>query len=456
MKKQYWSFICTAFMFVCLFSSCQSTPDEAVISEPVKINATDISVAANHQPVVAPSVVNELAAASTADLNISFEAQVHIPDVDSYSIYEVQSNNFSDAEIQSMFYSLCQDRKPELFLEPDYTKEQWMIMLNEYTAGTQISKDRNERISQITSNLEAAPVVYPPTAFSFDDVPNGHQYSAYFRNKDGLYGLIYATKNGNDFCYLRDAELFCYRQDVLHPYQDGELLKDYEGDFPVSQESARKTALKVLEDLGLSDMQLINTEKLCTYKFGKLVSKGWDFVFAHGADGLPAIFNFASASFGGENLPLPTLCSPWGQEAALISVDEQGVICVDLRNIVKYNTRLLSHVELISFEQIKTIITEHLGQVYRYPSTKIKNSQIKITNMELCSSLVNAKDDYFSGHLIPSWLVSFEYIGNSNDSYIDESGTFHEAETFVSKDSRYFSAIDGSYIEPRITKDMLK
>ena len=108
------------------------------------------------------------------------------------------------------------------------------------------------------------------------------------------------------------------------------------------------------------------------------------------------------------------------------------------------------------FDEIKEIVAKHLMQTYAYAAEQIPDSKITITKMELCMSLVSAKDDYFAGRLIPSWLVFFEYSGKNQDAHTDEAGNVYEATTFVNKSSRYFSAIDGSYIEPRITRDMLE
>ena len=70
---------------------------------------------------------------------------------------------------------------------------------------------------------------------------------------------------------------------------------------------------------------------------------------------------------------------------------------------------------------------------------RVEQAAIKVTGMELCAA--TAKNDPEAGRMIPAWKVSFQTMGDAQDG--------------IEAYSRYFSAIDSSYIEPRITSAYL-
>ena len=72
---------------------------------------------------------------------------------------------------------------------------------------------------------------------------------------------------------------------------------------------------------------------------------------------------------------------------------------------------------------------------------RVEQAAIEVTGMELCAATVMAKNDPEAGRMIPAWKVSFQ--------------TMEGSQTIRNTHSRYFSAIDGSYIEPRITSAYL-
>ncbi len=72
---------------------------------------------------------------------------------------------------------------------------------------------------------------------------------------------------------------------------------------------------------------------------------------------------------------------------------------------------------------------------------RVEQAAIKVTGMELCAATVTAKNDPEAGRMIPAWKVCFQ--------------TMEGSQTIRNTHSRYFSAIDGSYIEPRITSAYL-
>ena len=67
-----------------------------------------------------------------------------------------------------------------------------------------------------------------------------------------------------------------------------------------------------------------------------------------------------------------------------------------------------------------------------------------LSQINLCSTLVNIVDNEKIGRSIPSWEVVY---------YLGDGTSFDESEAYEL--TTFFSAIDGSYIEPRIGEDVI-
>ena len=78
---------------------------------------------------------------------------------------------------------------------------------------------------------------------------------------------------------------------------------------------------------------------------------------------------------------------------------------------------------------------------------RIKDSSVIINRIELCSALVS-EDSVNTGMMIPAWVVHYTLSYSLN-------GTVVEDNLYT-----FFNAIDGNYIEPRISiyeiKQLLK
>ncbi|MEG1882740.1 MAG: DUF6034 family protein [Clostridia bacterium] len=450
-----YNIVLIAGFLVLIATACQPTPKKDVVTNQSRDYLDCIVQTDRFESVAAPSTLDDRITSSTGRLELFFDCDIEMPEAITYSVYEAKQRQFSENEIMQMICRFSDNA--ELIQQPIYTRAEWAFQISEYQNHTEkVTDSSNGWLARAVGKLEEAPIDQQHIQFSLNDIKEMASYTTYFSNKDGTYAMAYGTKNGNDFCYIRDHDMSFYRQDILLADEDAKLLSDYEGEFAFSKDAALEQAKELLEAYNLSEMKLIDSQKLCTYKYGLLMTKGWDFIFTHEIDGLPSIYDFNGTSFGGENLPLPTLCSPWGQEAVIISVDEKGIVCIDIRNAIQFRQKLAENVKLMPFDELKEKITEYFLHTYAYASEKIEESVIRITKIELCSCLVSAKNNWNVGRQIPSWLVYYEYSGKNEDAYTEESGRHHAATEFISPGSRYFNAINGNYIEPRITRDMIE
>jgi hypothetical protein len=382
-------------------------------------------------------------------LTVRFAADIDVPKVDTYAVLEVEEKAYFDEDLLDLFGYF----KPEAMLlqEIVYTKDQWFEQIMQYRS---IGGMDESYIQYMTEQMNTAPDVFTPTAFSLDSIKPGSEYRAYCDNGNGSFAMFYGIKNGSRFFYSVDFEAYCSGEDTIDPLLDQELMGDYEGEYPLSADSALPKALEVLEALGLSDAELFSSQKSREYKYGVPLSKCWEFTFTHGNHGLKNIFRMEVIMAGGDGLPVPVLVAPWNQEVIKITVGTAGVLYVDVQGAISYKQELARNVILLDFDELKTRIQEHFLAAFFYLPERMDNSSINISHMELCTALVVAKDKPDAGRLIPAWRVSFETTGQSRP-FTDSEGIYHPAVDFTSAYSRYFSALDGSYIEPRITGDYL-
>ena len=381
-------------------AGCQPTP----AAEPVPYQGHDPvdnapSTEASEKIDAPPRVENSFIDAATG-LTVIFDCEVKTPEVSGYSILVAKAVQLSPADFAAAIEALCPGRP-----------------------------------------LLQAPQAYEPVPFYLEDIGAGEAFEAYFPGEEGAYGVLSGTMGGNSFYYSRDQDAGCIGEDDLEPGLDDAMLGDYQGEFPLSAQEALPYARAALAALGQADAEQAYVGKMCAYAYGGLYAKGWKFVFTHGANGLPSLYASETVTFGGDGLPLPTLCSPWGQELIFIFVDAQGVLMVNAVNMIDPGETIVENVELLEFSQLLEGIRQHLVRTFFYLPERVEQAAIEVTGMELCAATVTAKNDPEAGRMIPAWKVSFQ--------------TMEGSQTILNTHSRYFSAIDGSYIEPRITSAYL-
>ena len=418
-------------------AGCQPTP----AAEPVPYQGHDPvdnapSTEASEKIDAPPRVENSFTDAATG-LTVIFDCEVKTPEVSGYSILVAKAVQLSPADFAAAIEALCPGRP--LLQAPVRTQAEWGAYITRCKQN--LGESDPGYIQYLTEQMMNAPQAYEPVPFHLEDIGAGEAFEAYFPGEEGAYGVLSGTMGGNSFYYSRDQEAGCIGEDDLEPGLDDAMLGDYQGDFPISAQEALPYARAALAALGQADAEQAYVGKMCAYAYGGLYAKGWKFVFTHGANGLPSLYASETVTFGGDGLPLPTLCSPWGQELIFIFVDAQGVLMVNAVNMIDPGETIVENAALLPFSQLTDGIRQHLVRTFFYLPERVEQAAIKVTGMELCAATVTAKNDPEAGRMIPAWKVCFQ--------------TMEGSQTILNTHSRYFSAIDGSYIEPRITSAYL-
>ena len=114
----------------------------------------------------------------------------------------------------------------------------------------------------------------------------------------------------------------------------------------------------------------------------------------------------------------------------------------------------MDNVRLCEMEEIQSGVEKYMKSAFGWAAqNNAPGSCVVIDSMELFTACVNVKGRTHLGRLIPVWYVSGRYVGTTEGGS-DASGETTSGADFEIPFGYYFSALDGSYIEPRITRSM--
>ncbi len=427
-----------------LLLGCQATPE----TPPVIYQGNDYINEYPPEKTVSLDIADHLK--YSKDMNglvVSFDADVIIPQAKSYSIIEIEKAVFSIDDINRyMNYFVSENAK--LYQNNDLTKRQIaeLIVGLEEAGPDQIDQDLAESvINDLNTLYETAPneVSENNASFSLNDVGTGEYFSAYALINDDTYCIFGGALDGNAFSYIRNSYTIPTPQSIFN--ENDPEWNDYCGEFPISEDAAIDAAQKVLIDLGIENMEVAYAEKACAYNYYKAKtaeSKGWRVVFTRNSNGLPSIYVDVACLWNTSEAPV--LGAPWDQEVIFVTIDEAGVYSFDWRGAGKQKKVLVDNAELLLFSDIldraeKQLMYQHLPQ-----NNEKADFNITVKEIRLDSALVNVANETNIGRMIPVWDIYYDIV------YKD--GQSSTIETYVLT----LNAIDGRYIEPRITKTTIE
>ena len=418
-----------------------TTPNDA--QQPTSApEITEQQVSEQVTQVEIPETIRTEPVSLTDNLLMQYDCTVKTPK-DRFAIAQAELRIFTENELSDYINRLLPEGPR--FCELAKTKAYWTFAAQSYIEACRKAgrEPEEETIEHISAKAKAAPESAEEKPFNLRDAKEHQWYHAYAQNADGSYAKCSVKLGSAWFYYVKCEDVAYLREDVLHPDEDRELLKDYRAAFP-DPDALLPHAEAVLEQFGLSDMMLFDAIKIIAYKGSIPYEYGWDFTFVHGVDGIPQRFAFEE-TITNELFP-PTLVSPFGAECALISINGDGeLMCADLQNILQTPEIVLDNVRLCEIADLQSSIVAFIKSSYSWPASNINEpgSCVIVDSMDLCMAEVVVKDHLNLGRLIPAWYVTGRYVGTTKNGNRFEDPFGH-----------YFSALDGAYIEPRITRTM--
>lgn len=427
------SFMMVFLATVLILSGCQQTPEKASVIGKSKDYLENVQETA-FQPYEAPSSIQE--SEQISGLNLKIDAKVTVPDTDGYSVAEVAKEVFDISTFKQVMNYFHPNE--EWVKQPVLTKADIIQRIAEVnTSEDTESMEAQQYLQQLQEQLEQAPEEFENEPFTFDDASNESMFFAFCKNQDdGTYSVLAGQLNSNYYQYRRDSDVYWVRENNAETDQEKRDLSSMSPD--VSLEEARKIAEQALRDLNADPMMLPSSyTKSISYKNGKATSVGWEFCYMRDCHGLQASYVGDWSKWKGS--PDPANAAPWSAESMTIIVNKKGIAHYDTRGAGRQKSVLFNSVELMTFDDILERIKQQLVFNHAYQEEFIEEYSVTVHEIKLVSSLVNIKDRFDVGRLIPTWDVVYNFY----EKYAgEEEPTIYPCHT-------YFNAIDGSYIEPR-------
>ena len=175
---------------------------------------------------------------------------------------------------------------------------------------------------------------------------------------------------------------------------------------------------------------------------GTSIENCWNIRYKREAGGLVAID--LGDGFGVYKDYPPTHSAPWEEEFIDMIVTQDGVRGFLWRGASVETEVLADNVKLLPFDEIVMRAGQQLKYMYSWSESMEEEDapELVIDRIVLGVSAINVKDEPEIGMLVPTWYIK----------YIDK----RDAGEILPDEWIAFNAIDGSYIEPRMSSEVFE
>lgn len=443
MKKSIWLLFLLSTLLV--LSACQPTPEQqAVIGRQDDIIDAAKSVPSEKfKEIETPDHVND--ATDFGKLSITFDADVIVPKSTAYPVTKVSKRVFSDKDYLTLIERFAGSSN-ELYSEWTLSKNELqdiIIKAKPYVSSGIVTQDTMNNWQEQYDNADENP---QNPLVQLSDLPTSKVFPLYVKINNNQIAQIVIEKNGNSFSYYKNPFFSGIAPASL--YEDCDFDESFDtiehfkwlqpGDPDISQQDALEQALTYINDLNVG-LELYSVEP-CTV-IEDLVEKsvGWRMVFTRKLSGLQDPYG-DDVIYLNPNA-LPSYGAPWDPEMCRMVITQNGIYEFSWNGASQISSVAMESAELKSFDFIQSRIADQLKFIHSNPVRDDVGLDIKITKITLATSLISVKDEPESGMYVPSWYVDYYIKWSDEDAYNNELNTV------------IFNAIDGSYIEPRVTDE---
>jgi beta-lactamase regulating signal transducer with metallopeptidase domain len=445
---------CVALLLlaVSVLTACQPTPET-----PVVIGRQEDVLAAvepvhpdDFEPIEAPGHISEAHDLSYA--KIIYDADVAIPETTAYPVTEVEKRVLTEDDVLS-YIDLFAGSNYEMYFGWMLTKDDYLALLTKvepYKGTERVTKQIIKYLQELYEKATNGDVNRRISSLS--DIPA--EYAEHFpsvsiKTADGAISNFSWERDGNYFGYKRDDMTEAcpassvtndqYTENMDGPVEHFRWKQPAEPD--ISQEDAYAVALRYRDAMGI-DLELYSAEP-CSFITGYVdKTTGWQFTFTRTISGLRTMDTIGTLGWRKETAP--SYGSPWGEETLVMAVDKSGLFSLGWNGASVVSRTVADSAQLLDFDTIHQRITEQLGYNYAYPAEENGNYEIEVTQICLGISMISMENRMDIGEYLPTWYVTYRYKPENQGK--DDWRT----------QQIMFSAIDGSYIEPRISvKDLM-
>lgn len=270
--------------------------------------------------------------------------------------------------------------------------------------------------------------------FSF---PNQGIFIALSINEKKELSLFSGDVGGNTIQYKRNANAIVVREENIE--DNDPMAEDFERIPTVTREDAFCIAYNTIESLHIDPhIVLLYSNKAIAYTEDGPISYGWEFVFSRQSDELAAPYIDYCNTW--KNSDPPVNFAPWSKECCFLFVDDDGLFRLDIRGAGRDTGVLEKDVQLLPFIQIKEKIDDQLIAQHAIESPQT----VYVWKIDLRCCVINYNSQTEYGVCIPCWMIRY-YLCDGDQYSANEKSEL----------TLFIDAINGNYIEPRATEDMI-
>ena len=426
MKKIGITVLVLVMIITCV--GCQPTPSSSVVIQDKGNEYIEDAKTDNNEfiPLEVPEHVTESINQNDI-LTVNIDANVNLPDASAYATFEVEPKNFEESEIMDLVSFFSNGEPGDLYLEYYPSKDYWMQKIMEAKQQNITNQVYLEYIETQYENAQDETITAP---LDFSEMTPKLLFDVYKERNGGYVSVFSFAKEYNDFSYKRNMD---------QEYMEESIATDDDwsapGDPDISQEEAYEQALSYIDKFG-QELSLYSAEPCSVFTGAGIDSTGWSFMFTRNNEGLQKAYR--NNTFYVNPNAAPSYVAPWAQEVINVIIDKDGLAFIKCQGRSAEIENTKANVKLLDFESVKERVVNQLYYMYGTSENGEGDGlDIKVTDFSLGSEMLAVKDEAEKGTYIPVWRVDYIIKWKSQTEEYDET--------------IYFNAINGAYIEPRVT-----
>jgi hypothetical protein len=354
-------------------------------------------------PFNAPAYWKENIKMKGGDTTIDIHADIVLPDVLTFPVYQVRQIEFTDSRVAALVSLFTKGANVMAYTEPTKAElEQQIIIAKEHNNEEMAA----EFETQIATAPETAELIVI-TNWAVEQRPSGH-----FTENDGIEGAI--SVEPNTFVYMKGFVI----TDTLLRMNDKKAI----GDVAVLEENAIRVAIETLHQFGIDYMTEVELEKAQCYRtideaFDESnkapISTGYLIIFAREIDGISGIISHAIGYNFKEEIHYK---APLYPEEVQIYVNEAGEVdSFAWLNPLEIQEKLSDNVALLPFEDIQQRVRDMLTFIHSY-----NGEPIAVKSVEMKMAIIGVKNKPDEAMVVPAWFINYEvtFDGSIKQDYM--------------------------------------
>lgn len=456
-------FVIFLFVFTCLATACQPTPDENIV---LKRDAAETiirnSSISNETPYdyEIPLSVNDRFEVREDQFDVAIDASVDAPPIGQCPVARAQRMQFETQYLEPIVDYFVGDGElvtPYIPTKQDY--EEWIIneKLRYHDNGANIDEESFlQTINELEIKKKQAPiedVCLPIHSYSIED----GTLNARVIKDNNTIGTIIA--NETRFCFIshlrhRPSTIF-----ITNPTTGIEEKDVVNYHIEMTEEDAKHHAEDMLSSLGINNFKVCKVSDIYFYnKNNKAIEfGGYTMIFLRSYGGM--IPKYITEYWGNPKDSFDYV-QPIATELIQIDIDEFG--CVQgfsWQNPIKIVDTMTQNVELLPFEQILQRLKDYAKHHWTWHENTNDTSSTKdntkparskdvvcIDNISLNLSYLPMKNNTEEFMLVPCWVFTYHYTSESTTGTYQTTGCDDSEANQYMNQYIILNAIDGGTI----------